>query len=107
MPRGGTGRSEGAAQRTDLAWSRTGLAIAAIIVVVLRRLPHRPGALVILSLLGAGLAVWVIALWVARRASRDQQSLWPTLGPDALRLVTIGVVLFAIAAFALPFIPGT
>jgi uncharacterized membrane protein YidH (DUF202 family) len=98
-------RLGGAASRTDQAWSRTGLAIGAVGLVVLRRLPHSADTPVILSLLAAGLAAWSIALWVLRRTRRGVTSS-PMLGARTLRLVTIGVVLIAGAAFALAAVPG-
>ncbi len=105
MARSRTVPTGSAAQRTDLAWSRTGLAIAVIIAVVLRRLPHHADTLVIVCLLAGGLAVWSIAFWILRRSTRTQTSPWPTLGAAALRLVTVGVVLIAGAAFALALLP--
>jgi uncharacterized membrane protein YidH (DUF202 family) len=99
-------RPGSAASRTDQAWSRTGLAIGAVGLVVLRRLPHNADTSVILSLLAGGLAAWSIALWALRRTRRGVSSS-PVLGARTLRLVTVGVVLIAGAAFGLALVPGT
>jgi hypothetical protein len=98
----------GARQRTDLAWSRSGLAIAAVVVIVLRRLPQTSGGspTVVLTLLACGLAAWSIGLWLARRVRREDPTPWPTSGPRTMRLLSIGVTLVASAAFVLALRPA-
>jgi len=102
-----TGPVAGAHQRTDLAWSRTGLAIAIVVLIVVRRLPQGSTAYptLIVGLLAGGLATWSLGLWLAHRAIHANLTPWPTLGPRTLRLVTIGVVLIAGAAFVLALSP--
>ena len=98
----------GARQRTDLAWSRSGLAIAAVVVVVLRRLPQTSGGnpTVVVTLLACGLAAWSIGLWITRRVSREDPTPWPTAGPRTMLLLSIGVVLVASAGFVLALRPA-
>ena len=74
------------ANRTRLAWTRTSLAFAAIGAAMLKTSPVAGGAVLVLSV-----PIWA----VARRFGRD---LDVRARPAELRLVTIIVVLVAIAA---------
>jgi uncharacterized membrane protein YidH (DUF202 family) len=97
-----------AAQRTDLAWARSGLAVGLIVAVIVRRVAlgaqASGNAIVIIG--GAGLATWSAAFWVARRVARPKEGLQPRLRRVAMGLVTTGTVLMAAAAFMLVLLPG-
>jgi uncharacterized membrane protein YidH (DUF202 family) len=97
-----------AGERTDLAWSRSGLALTVAAAAVLRRLwvqtDGPTGRVIVFSLLGAGALCWCTALWWARVAAR------PTLEGRSvarrdLRRVTFGTVVFAVAALVLIALP--
>jgi uncharacterized membrane protein YidH (DUF202 family) len=92
-------RSSTAAQRTDLAWIRSGLAICLVVGVVLRRVSiDDRGSAFVLILAGTGLAAWSVGFWIAHRlASRGGES--SALGAGTLRLVSAGTVLIASASF--------
>jgi uncharacterized membrane protein YidH (DUF202 family) len=98
----------GAAQRTDLAWARSGLAVGFVVVVVLRRVAMSAQAsdTVTVVLLGAGLATWSAAFWVVRRVARRKEGPQPALKRVTPGLVTTGTVLMAAAAFVLVLLPG-
>lgn len=98
MPDRGEGSST-AAQRTDFAWSRSGLALGLVVAVVLRRLaPGARTSAVVLIIAGTGLAVWSAGFWIARGfASRRAESAAP--GAGTFRLVTAGTVFIASASF--------
>ena len=78
-----------------------------MVLVVVRRLPESSTAYptLVVGLLAGGLATWSLALWLGHRAIRSNSKPFPTLGLRALRLVTIGVVLIASAAFVLALSP--
>jgi uncharacterized membrane protein YidH (DUF202 family) len=95
------GRDSGlAVERTDLAWNRSGLAVAVTVAIVLRRLWPLQGARTVLALalIAAGGAAWVAGMRLGRRigqaAGADR-----TLGESACRMMAIGTVLLAIAGF--------
>jgi len=92
-----------ASQRTELAWSRTGLAVFVCGAVLLRRLwpLERPASYVAAAAIGLGIAVWAAVLVVvgrwAERTGRD---------PGApLRRTVVATVAFAIAGFAIGLVP--
>jgi uncharacterized membrane protein YidH (DUF202 family) len=88
-----------AAQRTDLAWTRSGLAVGLVVAVVLRRVAAGARTPVfVLVLVGAGLATWSAGFWIAHRIAGRRQEGTPA-GARRLRLVTTGSVLIACASF--------
>lgn len=88
-----------AAQRTDLAWTRSGLAVGLVVAVVLRRVAAGARTpVVVLILVGAGLATWSAGFWIAHRIAAGRREGAP-VGPRMLRLVTAGTVLIAGASF--------
>jgi hypothetical protein len=97
------GRSTGLAhERTELAWNRSGLAVAVTIAIVLRRLwPLHGGTEVVgLALIAGGAATWVVGMQLGRRvgsAAVGQR----TLGRSACRLLTIGTFTLAIAGLVI------
>lgn len=103
----GDGPDEGmAAERTDLAWSRSGLALGACGVIVLKGLPSvtgdrsRPaiGGLI----LGLAIATWALGYWGAhrRRPSPGRPrptASWADLAPAAYGTAAVGLVGLALA----------
>jgi uncharacterized membrane protein YidH (DUF202 family) len=94
-----------AAERTDLAWSRSGLALGACGLIVLRGLPsitgspRRPLAGAVILVLGAG--VWALGHWSAhrRRPSRGRPrpvARWSDLAPAAYGTAAVGLVGLAV-----------
>lgn len=104
------GLQEGlAAERTDLAWSRSWLSMAVCGVIIARGLPtlnEVPGRPVIgAAVLVLGLGVWLLGLLNAsrrRHALGDVRPvvLWHEVAPVAYGTAIIGVVAFALGLFA-------
>lgn len=100
-----TGDSGLARERTELAWSRSGLTVAVTVAVILRQLWPLKGdkAVAALALIAAGSAVWVVGMQVGRRARLFSD------GTDALaistfRMLTIGTMILAVAGFVVSLI---
>ena len=100
-----------ARERTELAWNRSGLAAAAAVAVILRRLwpISNDGAVLVLVLIGLGAAVWVTAMQLGRSArmgrSAGSRSTEPgALGESTCRMLTIGTLLLAGAALVVSFL---
>jgi uncharacterized membrane protein YidH (DUF202 family) len=89
-----------ARERTDLAWNRSGLAVAVVIVIILRRLwpLSSKGAVLALLLIGLGGATWVAAMRFGRSA-RDRSADSGALGESTCRMLTLGTLLLAGGAF--------
>lgn len=92
-----------ASQRTELAWSRSGLAVLVCAAVLIRRLWPLDGAA---SYFGAaavvvGIAAWAtVVLVTGRRAGRRSRE------PDAaLRRIVVATTAFAVAGFAIGLVP--
>jgi len=99
---GGTvGRDSGLArERTDLAWNRSGLAVAITVAIVLRRLwpLHGDRAIVALALIAIGAVTWVVGMRVGRSFASSSHA-DGTLGESACRMLTIGTFVLATAGF--------
>ena len=99
---GGTpGRDSGLArERTDLAWNRSGLAVAVTVAIVLRRLwpLHGDRAVVALALIATGAVTWVVGMRLGRSIGSSANA-GGTLGESACRMLTIGTVMLATAGF--------
>lgn len=102
------GRDPGlAAERTDLAWNRSGLALLACGAVVAKGMtvgdpvPARAAAGTVILVLGG--IVWALGWWQARRRSRpgaSRQIAAPRdLLPVALGTAAVGFVAFALGLF--------
>jgi hypothetical protein len=92
----------GAALRTDLAWSRSGLALAAMCAAVLKVLvdvEDRRAPLVIAAVLVAGTAAWLLAVVEARLVS--SASMVGRLHRSRRKLQAVACVTTAFAAGAL------
>jgi uncharacterized membrane protein YidH (DUF202 family) len=99
------GRDPGlAAERTDLAWSRSGLSLLALGAVVLRGIGRPPlpapdvaaGA----SLLLLGTATWFLGAWHTRHRRRrgTRTTILGDLVPITVGVAAIGVAAFVVAA---------
>jgi len=99
------GRDPGlAAERTDLAWNRSGLALLACGAVVAKGMtvgavvPGRVAAGVAILVLGG--TVWALGWWQARRRSRPGTAR-QIAAPGDLLPVALGTAAVGIAAFVL------
>jgi uncharacterized membrane protein YidH (DUF202 family) len=89
-----------AAERTDLAWSRSGLSLAACGVIVLRGLPavtgHRSQPLIGAVILVLGAFTWGLGRWSAHhrrpRAGQPRQvATWADLAPASYGTAAVGI----------------
>ncbi len=95
-----TGDSGLARERTELAWSRSGLAVAVTVAVTLRRLWPLSGdkAVVALVLIAVGSAVWVVGMQLGRRAKLLSDGTG-VVATSTFRMLTIGTLILATAGF--------
>jgi uncharacterized membrane protein YidH (DUF202 family) len=96
-----------AAERTGLAWSRSGLALLACLAILARRffpLDTRADHLAAFLLLGAGGLGWAIAAFRGRGRSLTGGRTGAAAA-TRLRFLTASTVTIAIAAFALGAFP--
>jgi hypothetical protein len=99
------GRDSGLAhERTELAWNRSGLAVAVTIAIVLRRLwPLHGGTEVLaLALIAGGATTWVVGMQLGRRVGSAAVGA-RTLAEPAGRMLTIGTLTLAIAGLVVSF----
>jgi len=103
--RGGTGDSGLAKERTELAWSRSGLSVAATVAVTLRRLWPLSGdkAIVALVLIAVGAVIWALGMQLGRRGRFGAEA-GGAVTASTFRMLTIGTLILAIAAFAVGLI---
>jgi len=94
-----------ARERTELAWNRSGLAVAVTVAIILRRLWPLSGdrAILALALIGAGAALWVVATRLGRRA-RVRSGQGGALGESTCLALTIGTLILALGAFIVSFL---
>jgi uncharacterized membrane protein YidH (DUF202 family) len=94
-----------ARERTELAWNRSGLAVAVAIAIILRRLwpISSNGAILVLVLIGLGAAVWVIAMRVGRSA-RVRSPGSGALDESTGRMLMLGTLLLAGGALVVSFL---
>jgi len=93
-----------AAERTDLAWNRSGLSLVACGAVIVRGLGHAPyppaHVVVGVCVLLLGALTWFLGAWYTRQ--RRTRSAQPTtmadLAPVALGAVFVGVAAFVLSA---------
>jgi hypothetical protein len=93
-------------ERTDLAWNRSGLAVAVCIVVLLRRIwpLHGAGRFVALGCISAGAIAWALAFWVGRALWSGSVQRRTNLSPRRAAVITAGTLALALAALALSLI---
>jgi uncharacterized membrane protein YidH (DUF202 family) len=102
----GTARDPGLArERTELAWNRSGLAVAVAVAIIVRRLWPLTSdrAVLVLLLIAAGAALWAVAMRFGRGA-RDRSPGGGALGESACRMLTAGTLLLAGGALAVSFL---
>jgi uncharacterized membrane protein YidH (DUF202 family) len=99
-----------AGERTDLAWSRTGIAALALAATALRRVWERFAYLtprvVVFGIIAAGAFAWAVVLLDAdrvRRASIEGRGL---ANPRTLRAVSYGTAGFALFAIVIALLPS-
>lgn len=99
-----------AGERTDLAWSRSALALGVAGAAVLRRVWESVDTdnarAVVLALLGVGAATWLAALAWAHGAARTTMEGRRVASAVVLRRVTLGTLMFCAAALVLAIIPA-
>jgi uncharacterized membrane protein YidH (DUF202 family) len=90
-----------ARERTELAWSRSGLAVAVTVAVTLRRLWPLTGdrAVAALVLIAVGASIWAIGMQLARRSSLVTNADRSGAATSTFRLLTIGTLTLAVAGF--------
>ena len=93
-----------AAERTDLAWNRSGLSLLACGVVVMRGMARPPlttGNVAIgACILALGALTWVLGSWRLRHArARGMRRATPSeLLPISLGVAIVGIAAFSVAA---------
>jgi hypothetical protein len=105
---GGATDSGFARERTELAWSRSGLSVAATIAVTLRRLWPLTGdkAVLALVLIAVGAIIWVLGMQLGRR-QRFGAAAGGAVTASTFRLLMIGTLILAVAAFGVGmFLPA-
>jgi hypothetical protein len=101
-PRPSVGDSAGA--RTELAWTRSRLAVLVAVSVLLRRLWPLAGAdsVAALVLIAGGATVWSFALRATHRTASEP---WTPMSETTARLLSAGTVGLAAGGFLLGFLP--
>jgi uncharacterized membrane protein YidH (DUF202 family) len=97
-----------AAERTDLAWNRSGLAVVVAVAIMLRRLWPLEGykSVIALVLIAAGSIAWAVGMRLARRG-RPRIGAEGVLGVSTCRMLTVGTLVLAAAGCLLGvFTPG-
>jgi len=94
-------------ERTDLAWTRSGIALVLCVGVLLRRVwpIDRADHAVAVALVGVGALAWAMGLVVARRVARTTHHGREVMDGPTLRLLSGGTFALAIAAFILGWLP--
>jgi len=96
-----------AGERTDLAWTRSGIAVAVCIAVLLRRIwpLDRADHLLAVALVGLGTLAWATALLLARRVARTTHRGREVMDGHTLRLISAGTFVLGIGALVLGALP--
>ncbi len=94
-------------ERTQLAWSRSGIALLVCTSVLLRRVwpLDRTDHVLAVLLVGVGVIAWVGGWLAARHAGATRAPEAPTLDPATLRALSIGTFVLAVAGFVLGLFP--
>jgi hypothetical protein len=94
-------------ERTDLAWNRSGLAVAACLAVLLRRIWPLRGTnqIVALACISAGAFSWAMAMSLGRMLGSRTNEARLRLSPHRAAVITVGTVALAVAAAVLAFYP--
>jgi uncharacterized membrane protein YidH (DUF202 family) len=98
-----------AGERTDLAWSRSALAVLAAVGAVVKRLLETAGdvraEVVVLALLAGGLVAWALAVAHARTVAETTMTGRMLADPRRLRWVATGTTALAFGALTLALLP--
>jgi uncharacterized membrane protein YidH (DUF202 family) len=96
-----------AGERTDLAWTRSGIAFVVCVVVLLRRVwpIDRADHVLAVALVAAGAGAWAVALIIARRVSHTTHGGRHLIQGHTLRTISIGTFVLALGAFVLGWFP--
>jgi uncharacterized membrane protein YidH (DUF202 family) len=96
-----------AGERTDLAWTRSGIAFAVCIAVLLRRVwpINRADHLLALALVAVGTLAWAVGLVLARRMARTTHRGRDVMDAPTLRLISGGTFVLAVGALVLGAFP--
>ena len=96
-----------AGERTDLAWTRSAIALAVCVAVLLRRIwpLNRADHLLALGLVAAGTIAWAIAILFARRIARTTHHGREVMDARTLRFLSAGTFMLGVAAFVLGWLP--
>ena len=94
-------------ERTVLAWNRTGMAFLIVVAALGRRVwpLDRGNHAAIMLVLGIAAFAFLASLWLAGRLRTRARYAGETLDPNALRFVSIGTLILAVAGFALALFP--
>jgi uncharacterized membrane protein YidH (DUF202 family) len=89
-----------ARERTELAWNRSGLAVAVTVAIVLRRLWPLHGGRedATLALIAAGGVIWAVGMRLGGRLAHEHRA-GGSMGESACRMLTAGTLLLALAGF--------
>jgi uncharacterized membrane protein YidH (DUF202 family) len=89
-----------ASERTALAWNRSGLAVLAVVAIILRRLwpLHVEREVVALTILAVGAIVWALGMLLASR-SQNAPGSTGLLSASNGRILTTGTLVLAVAGF--------
>ena len=98
-----------AGERTDLAWTRSGIAVALCVSVLLRRVwpLGRADHVFVIVLVAAGGLAWAVAFLVARRIARTTRQGRDVIDGRTLRILSAGTFVLALGAFVLGLLPPT
>jgi uncharacterized membrane protein YidH (DUF202 family) len=97
-----------AGERTDLAWSRSGLALIVTGAAVLKRvfeIDHDQAPALVFAVLLAGAAAWAIALTHARVVASSALAGEPHANARKFRAVAAGTAVLAVGAMVLAILP--
>jgi uncharacterized membrane protein YidH (DUF202 family) len=98
-----------AGERTELAWSRTSLSMAAVAAVVLRRVWEQLDTVTaraaVLGLLAAAGTAWAAALWWATFVGRTSLEGRPVVDAPVLRRVAAATFGLGVLALVLALVP--
>ena len=99
-----------AGERTDLAWSRSGLAVLACLAAVAKRLlgtfDQVTGSAVIAAALVVAAGAWTFALFWARTVASTTLAGRTLSEARTLRLVAYGTAAIGVAAIVIALVPG-
>jgi uncharacterized membrane protein YidH (DUF202 family) len=98
-----------AAERTDLAWTRSGLAVAVCAAILLRHLwpLHAADQFVAVACVSCGSIAWALVLVMGRARSGSTDAEWRRLSRRKAAVITFATIALAAAGLVLTFFPTT